>query len=133
MITFLQIYAISILVFFVLDMLWLGVVAKGFYKQQIGHLLRVDVNWIAAGAFYLVFLAGVVTFVIQPAIDRHSLQYAVSYGALFGLVTYAAYDLTNLAVAKDWPVTVTLVDLAWGTVLTATVSGATYLIAERFL
>jgi len=109
------------------------VVAKGFYKQQIGHLLRVDVNWIAAGAFYLVFLAGVVTFVIQPAIDRHSLQYAVSYGALFGLVTYAAYDLTNLAVAKDWPVTVTLVDLAWGTVLTATVSGATYLIAERFL
>ncbi len=93
MIAFLKIYAISVLVFFVLDMLWLGVVAKGFYQKQIGHLLRVDVNWIAAGAFYLVFLAGVVTFVIQPAIDRHSIQYAVSYGALFGLVTYAACDL----------------------------------------
>ena len=133
MIAFLKIYAISIPVFFVLDMLWLGVVARRFYEKQIGHLLRTDVNWIAAGAFYLVFLAGVVTFVIQPAIDRHSLPYAVSYGALFGLVTYAAYDLTNLAVAKDWPVAVTLVDLAWGTVLTATVSGATYLIVDKLL
>ena len=133
MIEFLEIYAISILVFFVLDMLWLGMVARGFYQKQIGHLLRKDVNWIAAGAFYLVFLAGVVTFVIQPAIDRYSLQYAMFHGGLFGLVTYAAYDLTNLAVAKDWPVVVTFVDLAWGTVLTATVSGATYLIAGRFL
>jgi uncharacterized membrane protein len=118
-------------VFFVLDMLWLGVVARGFYQDQIGHLLRAQVNWLAAAAFYLVFLAGVVVFVVLPAIERQSLQHALLYGALFGLVTYAAYDLTNLAVARDWPLAVTVVDLAWGAVLTATVSAATYWIAGK--
>jgi uncharacterized membrane protein len=130
--TFLKLYAIAIPVFFVLDILWLGVVARNFYQDQIGHLLRARVNWGAAAAFYLVFLAGVVVFVVSPAIERQSLQHALVYGALFGLVTYAAYDLTNLAVTKDWPLAVTLVDLAWGTALTATVSAATYWLAQRF-
>ena len=127
---FLQLYAIAIPVFFVLDMLWLGVVARGFYQRQIGQLLRPRVNWAAAVAFYLVFLAGVVVFVVEPAMARESLGHALGYGALFGLVTYAAYDLTNLAVARDWPLTVTLVDLAWGTVLTATVSAVTVAVAR---
>jgi uncharacterized membrane protein len=130
--TFLKLYLIAIPIFFILDMLWLGLVARGFYQDQIGHLLREQVNWGAAFAFYLVFLAGVVVFVVSPAVERQSLQHALVYGALFGLVTYAAYDLTNLAVARDWPLTVTLVDLAWGTVLTATVSGATYWLAQKF-
>jgi uncharacterized membrane protein len=129
--TFFKLYLIAIPVFFVLDMLWLGVVARGFYQDQIGHLLRAQVNWLAAAAFYLVFLAGVVVFVVLPAIERQSLQHALLYGALFGLVTYAAYDLTNLAVARDWPLAVTVVDLAWGAVLTATVSAATYWIAGK--
>jgi uncharacterized membrane protein len=129
--TLLKLYLIAIPVFFVLDILWLGVVARGFYQDQIGQLLRERVNWVAAVAFYLVFLVGVVVFVVAPAVERQSLQYALVYGALFGLVTYSAYDLTNLAVAKDWPLTVTLVDLAWGTVLTATVSVTTAWIALR--
>lgn len=128
---FLKLYLIAIPVFFVLDILWLGVVARGFYQDQIGHLLRERVNWGAAVAFYLVFLAGVVVFVVLPAIERQSLQHALVYGALFGLVTYAAYDLTNLAVARDWPLAVTVVDMAWGAVLTATVSGVTYWLANR--
>jgi uncharacterized membrane protein len=128
---FLKLYLIAIPVFFVLDILWLGVVARGFYQDQIGHLLRERVNWGAAAAFYLVFLAGVVVFVVLPAIERQSLQHALVYGALFGLVTYAAYDLTNLAVARDWPLAVTVVDMAWGAVLTATVSGVTYSLANR--
>lgn len=129
--TFLELYLVAIPVFFVLDMLWLGVVARGFYQDQIGHLLRERVNWGAAVVFYLVFLVGVVVFVVLPAIERQSLQHALLYGALFGLVTYAAYDLTNLAVARDWPLAVTLVDLAWGSALTATVSGVTYWLAHR--
>ena len=128
---FLKLYLIAIPVFFVLDILWLGVVARGFYQDQIGHLLRERVNWGAAVAFYLVFLAGVVVFVVLPAIERQSLQHALVYGALFGLVTYAAYDLTNLAVARDWPLAVTVVDMAWGAALTATVSGVTYWLANR--
>ena len=132
MTTFIKLYLIAIPVFFVIDILWLGLVARGFYQDQIGPLLRDKVNWGAAVAFYLVFLAGVVVFVVLPAVERQSLQHALVYGALFGLVTYAAYDLTNLAVAKDWPLAVTLVDMAWGTVLTATVSGVTYWIAQRF-
>lgn len=131
MTTFIKLYLIAIPVFFVIDILWLGLVARGFYQDQIGPLLRDKVNWGAAVAFYLVFLAGVVVFVVLPAVERQSLQHALVYGALFGLVTYAAYDLTNLAVAKDWPLAVTLVDMAWGTVLTATVSGVTYWIAQR--
>lgn len=128
---FLKLYLIAIPVFFALDILWLGVVARGFYQDQIGHLLRERVNWGAAVAFYMVFLAGVVVFVVLPAIERQSLQHALVYGALFGLVTYAAYDLTNLAVARDWPFAVTVVDMAWGAVLTATVSGVTYWLANR--
>lgn len=131
--TFLKLYLIAIPVFFFLDILWLGVVARDFYQDQIGHLLRSRVNWGAAAAFYLVFLAGVVTFVVLPAIERQSLQHALTYGAFFGLVTYAAYDLTNLAVARDWPLAVTVVDMAWGTALTAMVSGATYWLADKLL
>jgi uncharacterized membrane protein len=129
--SFIKLYCISVPLFILFDLLWLGVVAKNFYRSQIGNLLRPDVNWFAAGAFYILFLAGVVAFVIKPAIEKESLQHAILFGALFGLVTYSAYDLTNLAVAKDWPLTVTIVDLVWGTILISTVSGLTYIIAQK--
>lgn len=130
--TFFKLYLIAVPVFFALDLLWLGVLAKNFYQKQIGQLLRPDVNWVAAVIFYLVFLIGLTVFVIQPAYDKGSLFHALKYGALFGLVTYAAYDLTNLAVAKGWTVTVTVVDLIWGALLSALVSAIVYWLATRF-
>jgi len=128
---FLKLYAIALPVFFFIDMIWLGLVAKSFYKAQIGHLMKPDVNWIAAIIFYLLFIVGLVIFVISPAMEKGSWVHALVFGALFGLITYATYDLTNLAVTKDWPLLVTVVDLVWGAVLAASVSIITYLIGSK--
>lgn len=125
---FIKLYAIALPVFFVIDMIWLGVIAKNFYSSQIGFLLKSEVNWTAAIIFYLIFIAGLVVFVISPAVEKSSWTHALLFGALFGFVCYATYDLTNLAVAKDWPLLVTIVDLTWGAVLAATVSTVTYLL-----
>lgn len=128
---FIKLYAIALPVFFAIDMIWLGLVAKNFYRAQIGTLMKPDVNWLAAIIFYLIFIAGLVVFVISPAVEKNSGMHAILLGALFGLVCYATYDLTNLAVAKDWPLLVTLVDLAWGAVLASSVSIVTYFIAGK--
>ncbi len=128
---FIKLYAIALPVFFAIDMIWIGVVAKGFYRAQIGSLMKSDVNWMAAIIFYLLFIFGLVTFVIAPAVQKGSWTHALLFGALFGLVCYATYDLTNLAVAKDWPLLITIVDLAWGATLAALVSTITYFIANK--
>ena len=128
---FIKLYAIALPVFFAIDMVWLGVVAKDFYRAQIGSLLRPDVNWMAAIIFYLIFIGGLVAFVITPAMEKGSWMNALLFGAFFGLVCYATYDLTNLAVAKDWPLLVTIVDLIWGMVLASSVSVVTYFIATK--
>ena len=128
---FIKLYAIALPVFFAIDMVWLGLVAKGFYRAQIGTLMKSDVNWAAALIFYLIFIAGLVVFVIAPAVEKGSWVHALLFGALFGLVCYATYDLTNLAVAKDWPLLVTIVDLVWGAALAASVSTITYFIASK--
>ena len=129
---FIKLYAIALPVFFAIDMIWLGLVAKNFYRGQIGFLMKSDINWTAAITFYLLFIVGLVLFVIAPAIEKGSWMYAVLFGALFGFISYATYDLTNLATLKDWPLLVTIVDLAWGAILAATVSTATYFIAGKF-
>jgi uncharacterized membrane protein len=128
---FIKLYAIALPVFFAMDMVWLGLVAKNFYRDQIGFLLKSEINWTAAIAFYLLFVVGLVLFVITPAIEKNSWLHALLFGALFGLITYATYDLSNLATLKDWPLLVTIVDLAWGATLAASVSTATYFIARR--
>lgn len=128
---FLKLFFIALPVFFVIDMIWLVLVAKGFYQAHIGFLMKPDINWPAAIVFYLLFIAGLVFFVISPAVEKHSWVHALLTGALFGLITYATYDLTNLATLKDWPVLVTVVDLIWGTVLASSVSVITYLIAQK--
>ncbi len=128
---FMKLYAIALPVFFAIDMVWLGLVAKDFYRGQIGSLMKSDINWTAAIIFYLLFIVGLVVFVITPAVEKGSWTYALVFGAFFGLITYATYDLTNLATLKDWPILVTLVDLAWGAVLAASVSVVTYLIAGK--
>lgn len=128
---FTKLYLIALPVFFAIDMLWLGIVAKNFYAKQIGHLMKTDINWAAAIIFYLIFIAGLVVFVITPAMEKGSWAHALLFGALFGFVCYATYDLTNLAVAKDWPLLVTIVDLIWGAVLAASVSTITHFIAHK--
>jgi len=128
---FIKLYLIALPVFFAIDMVWLGLVAKNFYKSQIGFLMKPDINWTAAIIFYLLFIVGLVLFVIMPAVEKGSWVYALLFGALFGLITYATYDLTNLATLKDWPLLVTIVDLGWGATLGALVSVITYFIAGK--
>ena len=126
---FVKIYLIALPVFFAIDMLWLGLVAKNFYTKQIGFLMRHDINWTAAILFYFLFVAGLALFVIIPALEKRSLLHSIMFGALFGFIAYATYDLTNLATIKNWPLLVTIVDLIWGAMLSALVSAASYLIA----
>lgn len=115
---------------FALDLLWLGVVAKGLYARQMGDLLRPDVKWVPALLFYLLYFAAVVVFVVLPAVERKSLMRAIVLGAFFGLAAYATYDLTSLALIRDFPLTIVFVDLAWGLALTATASAAGYAAAS---
>ncbi|MDX2443068.1 MAG: DUF2177 family protein [Bacteroidales bacterium] len=126
-----KLFLIALPVFFVIDMIWLVLVAKNFYQKQIGFLMNPDINWLAAIIFYLIFICGLVVFVITPAVEKQSWVHAVLYGAFFGLITYATYDLTNLATLKDWPILVTVVDLIWGSFLAASISIITYFIANK--
>lgn len=128
---FIKLYFIALTVFLAIDLLWIGVVAKSFYAAQIGFLMRTDVNWVAAIVFYLLFIVGLVLFVIAPAVEKSSWTHAILFGALFGLIAYSTYDLTNLATIKNWPLLVTIVDLTWGTVLAAAVSTITYFIGVK--
>jgi len=133
--TFLQLfylYLMTVPVFFAIDMIWLGTVATKFYQSQIGFLLG-PVNWVAAIIFYLLYIVGIIIFAVYPALEAVSLGRAVMLGALFGFFTYATYDFTNLATIRDWPVLVTIVDLAWGTILTSSVAVGSYYLGKTFL
>jgi uncharacterized membrane protein len=127
------IYLVTVPVFFLIDLFWLGVVAKDFYRQRLGYLMRPQVNWAAAISFYLLFIVGIVVFAIKPALEAGSPTRSLVYGALFGFFTYATYDLTNLATVRDWPLVVTVVDLAWGTALCALVAWAGYFASIKVL
>lgn len=129
---FLKLYAIALPIFLAIDMVWLGLISKGFYAKQIGSLMKSNINYVAGFLFYLLFIGTLVLFVIGPAIEQKSWMKAVMLGMLFGLVTYATYDLTNLATLKDWPVLVTVVDIIWGMTLTGLVSLITFFIANKF-
>lgn len=123
-------YLLTIPVFFGIDMIWLGFIAKGFYRNNLGHLLRPDVNWPAALIFYLLYIVGILIFATLPALEKKSLYQAVVLGGLFGFFAYATYDLTNLATLKGWPLNVVIVDIVWGIVLTASVGAASFLIGR---
>lgn len=125
---YLKMYIIAFIIFLAIDAIWLGLVAPKFYKNHIGHLMAEKPNFIAAIIFYLIFIVGVVYFVVNPAIEAQSMGKVVIAGMLFGFMTYATYDLTNLATLKDWPITVTIVDLIWGTSLSTLIGLFTYLI-----
>ena len=129
---YLKVYLLTLAGFLAIDMVWLVVVARGFYRERLGFLLSDQPNWWAAISFYLLFVVGLLVFVIVPAMEAGSLRKALLLGAFFGLVTYATYDLTNHATIKNWPWIVTLVDMTWGAVLATTVSCIGYF-AGRWL
>jgi len=128
---FIKLYFITLPVFFGIDIIWLTIISKNFYAKQLGYLMSKNPNLLAALIFYLLFIAGLVFFVISPALEKREWVSALLMGAFFGLVTYATYDLTNLATVKDWPLIITIVDLVWGMTLSATVSVITYFIAQK--
>jgi uncharacterized membrane protein len=126
-----KLYFATLFAFLAIDMVWLGIVARNFYYEQLGFLMSPATNWVAAMIFYLLFILGILVFVVLPGLEKNSLKDTILRAALFGLVTYATYDLTNLATLKDWPLLITIVDLAWGTVLTIAVSCIGYLAGKR--
>jgi uncharacterized membrane protein len=124
------VYLACLVTFFALDLTWIGVVAHQFYQSQIGGLLKPQPNWPAAMVFYALYLVGIIVFAVLPNHTKSTVWPTLIYGAAFGFFCYATYDLTNLAVTKDWPLAITIVDLIWGTVLTGTVAAAGYFAAQ---
>ena len=127
---YLKLYLMTVPVFFAIDLLWLGVLAKNFYQNNLTHLLSPAVNWPAALLFYFIYIGGIILFAVKPGLDAQSLTRAALWGALFGFFTYMTYDLTNLATLRDWPVKVVVVDIAWGTLLCSLVASSSYLIGR---
>ncbi|HSE08094.1 MAG TPA: DUF2177 family protein [Nocardioidaceae bacterium] len=125
-------YLIAFAVFLAVDLVWLVLVAPRLYERFLGDLLADSPNAGAAFVFYAIFVAGLVYFVIAPAIEEQSPRDALVRGAAFGFVTYATWDLTSLAVIEGFPLGIVPIDVAWGTVLAAAVSTATYHLWRRF-
>jgi uncharacterized membrane protein len=125
-----KLYLLTVPVFFAIDLLWLGVVAKNFYQNNLAHLLSPTVNWPAALFFYFIYIAGIIVFAVRPGLEVQSLAKATLWGALFGFFTYATYDLTNLATLRDWPIKVVVTDILWGIVLCSLVASASYLLGR---
>ena len=123
-------YLLTTLVFFAIDMVWLGFIAKNLYRKYLGDFLSDAINWKAAIIFYLIFIVGIFIFAIMPAVEKNSITKAIIYGAMFGFFTYATYDLTNLATLKNWPLQIVFIDMAWGALLTALVSTAGFYIVK---
>lgn len=112
-------YVGALIVFCVLDYIWLTIVAKDFYQMQMGDLMALQVKMLPAVTFYLLYLVGLVVFAISPALREQSWVVAGSLGLLLGLIAYASYDLTNMATLKEWSISLTLVDIAWGACVSA--------------
>lgn len=131
--TYFKLYLLTIPVFFAIDILWLGVVAKKFYQNYLGHLLADQVNWMAAIIFYLMYIAGIIYFAVGPALEKNVASDALLKGAVFGFITYATYDFTNWATLKNWPTTVVFVDVLWGTVLGGLVAIVSFYLGKWLL
>ena len=130
--TFLKNYFITFIIFLVIDFIWLGAVARNLYRDQLGFLMKDNFNMTAAFLFYMLFTLGIVFFVLNRALAISSWQYALFAGMFFGLITYSTYDLTNLATIKDWPLTITVIDLIWGTFLGGLTSFLSYTVINYF-
>ena len=128
---YIKLYFSTFLVFLGVDAVWLGKIAPTFYKNNIGHLMAEKPNLLAAGIFYILNIVGILVFAVVPSLRNNSMKSAALLGAFYGTVTYATYDLTNLATLRDWPLKVTIVDILWGTALSCIVSVAGYYIGNK--
>lgn len=126
MIKLIATYFIALISFFALDMVWLGVISKNYYKEKLGFILSENPNWAAAIVFYLLFIAGIIYFAINPGLKANDWQVALLNGAVLGALCYATYDLTNMATIAKWPIEIVIIDIIWGMVLTGSVSVITY-------
>jgi uncharacterized membrane protein len=133
MMRYLKLYLVSLAAFFAIDMVWLGLAARSFYQQYLGFLMAPSPNWLVAILFYLLFTIGLLFFVIVPGLKDNSLKATLPKAALFGLITYATYDLTNLATLRDWPALLSIVDMFWGTVLSVLVSYISFMAGKRLI
>ncbi|MFW5985256.1 MAG: DUF2177 family protein [Halanaerobiaceae bacterium] len=127
---YLKMYITTLIVFLVIDSIWLGYVARDLYQKHIGFIMKKNFNLTAAGLFYLVFVIGLVYFVINPATSWQQALYA---GLFFGFITYSTYDMTNLATLEDWPLVLTIIDISWGTFLCGLTSLVSYVILHVFM
>ena len=125
-------YAATIAVIAALDLLWLGVIAKSLYQEGIGHLMAARPNFVVAGLFYAVFALGLMVFAVVPNGTASGWGKTLAYAALFGFFAYATYDLTNLATLKNWPLGLSLLDMAWGTLLSVASACAGKAVFDRF-
>jgi uncharacterized membrane protein len=121
MVQYLKVYGVALSVFLVVDLIWIGIIARNFYQDQLGFILASSPNLTAAIIFYLMFVAGLLFFAVAPGLKETGLKDSLFRAALFGILTYGTYDLTNLALIEGWPVLVTVVDIIWGMILSITV------------
>lgn len=126
-------YIAALLTFVVADIAWLGVMSSRLYKPTLGDILLDRFSVLPAAVFYLLYPIGLVIFAIAPALRSGNLLTAVQMGALFGLFTYGTYDLTNQATLRSWTTSLTIVDVAWGTVLGAMTAASAYWVTTRFV
>lgn len=132
MLDFFKSYSITFITFLIIDLIWLGVVAKDLYQKELGFIMAESTKWLPALIFYAIFIGGIIFFVINPALAKDSWKYALLVGLFFGLITYSTYDMTNLATLKDWPLKITLIDLVWGSTLGGATSVISFFIIRFF-
>lgn len=133
MMTYVAGYFAALFAFVVIDMAWLAAMTSRLYRPTLGDILIADVNLSPAIMFYLIYPIGLVVFALNPALKSGSMTTAAAYGALFGFLTYATYDLTNYSTLRNWTMQLTIIDLLWGTMLSATAAAVSYLAVRRLV
>ena len=131
MLKYLAVYFSFLFTLIVIDLIWLLVIAKNLYRDDMGSLMATEPKLLAGLGFYILYALGTAIFVILPAISKQSWVYAAQYGALFGFFCYMTYDLTNLAVIRDFPTRLAFIDIAWGTAVTAFSATIAYWVGNR--
>ena len=130
---YIKLFLTSFVTFLLLDALWLGLIARSFYSKQLSLYLTDNVIWLSALIFYVIFNIGLLIFVILPSIEKNSYSTLFIYSLLYGLVTFATYDLTNLATIKDWPLIVSIVDMLYGMFVALAASSVAFYMNKYFI
>ncbi len=133
MLKYVYLYLIALGIFLIIDLIWLNLIAKNLYQKEIGSLLLKNPNLIPALIFYLLFIVALLILVLIPGINSYTLTKTLLLGAVFGFITYATYDLTNLATLDGWSIKMTIIDLIWGASVTTLITFLGYIIGSKIL